>query len=60
MIPDTIFVNVKELLDDGLDLGGKFLDVSRINSSKQLDQITSSLSVIISLFIKRSFHKRLY
>ena len=55
MIPDTIFVNVKELLDDGLDLGGKYLDVSRINPSKQLDEITSSLSVIISLLIKRSF-----
>ena len=54
MIPDTIFVNVKELLDDGLDLGGKFLDVSRINSSKELDQITSSLSVIISLLSKEA------
>jgi len=54
MIPDTVFVNVKELLDDGLDLGGKYLDVSRINSSKQLDEITSSLSVIISLLSKEA------
>ena len=30
MIPDTIFVNIKELIDDGIDLGGKYLDVSRI------------------------------
>ena len=55
MIPDTIFVNVKELLDDGLDLGGKYLDVSRINASKQLNEITSSLSVIISLLSKEAF-----
>ena len=54
MIPDTVFVNVKELLDDGLDLGGKHLDVSRINSSKQLNEITSSLSVIISLLSKEA------
>ena len=54
MIPDTIFVNVKELLDDGIDLGGKYLDVSRLSASKQLDEITSSLSIVISLLSKEA------
>lgn len=54
MIPDTIFVNVKDLLDDGIDLGGKYLDVSRIPSSKSLDDIASSLSVLISLLSKEA------
>ena len=54
MIPDTLFVNVKELIDDGIDLGGKYLDVSRITPSKQLDEITSSLSIIISLLSKEA------
>ena len=54
MIPDTIFVNVKELLDDGIDLGGKYLDVSRLPASKQLDEITSSLSIVISLLSKEA------
>ncbi len=54
MIPDTIFVNVKELIDDGIDLGGKYLDVSRIPSSKQLDEITSSLSIIFSLLSREA------
>ena len=54
MIPDTIFVNVKELIEDGIDLGGKYLDVSRIPVSKQLDEITTSLSVIISLLSKEA------
>ena len=54
MIPDTIFVNVKELIDDGIDLGGKYLDVSRTPASKQLDDITSSLSTIISLLSKEA------
>lgn len=54
MIPDTIFVNVKELIEDGIDLGGKYLDVSRIPASKQLDDVTSSLSVIISLLSKEA------
>jgi ribonucleoside-triphosphate reductase len=54
MIPDTIFVNVKELIEDGINLGGKYLDVSRIPASKQLDEITSSLSIIISLLSKEA------
>lgn len=54
MIPDTIFVNIKELIEDGIDLGGKYLDVSRISSSKQLDDITTSLSITISLLSKEA------
>ena len=54
MIPDTIFVNVKELIEDGINLGGKYLDVSRIPTSKQLDDITSSLSVAIALLSKEA------
>ena len=54
MIPDTIFVNVKELIDDGINLSGKYLDVSRIPASKQLDEITSALSIIISLLSKEA------
>jgi ribonucleoside-triphosphate reductase len=54
MIPDTIFVNIKELIEDGIDLGGKYLDVSRIPASKQLNEITSSLSVVIALLSKEA------
>ena len=54
MIPDTLFVNVKELLSQGITLGGKYIDISRIPSSKQLDEITSALSIIISLLSKEA------
>ncbi len=54
MLPDTLFVNVKELIDDGLDLGGKYLEVSRIASSKSLDELTTALSMIISLISKEA------
>jgi len=54
IIPDTIFVNIKELIEDGIVLGGKYLDVSRVPSSKSLDDITSSLSVVISLLSKEA------
>jgi len=52
LVPDTIFVNIKEFLDDGIDLGGKHLEVSRIQSIKILDDLISSLSIIISLLSK--------
>ena len=54
LIPDTIFVNVKELVEDGIDLGGKYLGVSRIPSIKDLDDLTSSLSIIILLLSKEA------
>ena len=54
LVPDTIFVNVKELIEDGIDLGGKYLDVSRISSIKDIDDFTCSLSMIISLLSKEA------
>jgi ribonucleoside-triphosphate reductase (formate) len=54
LLPDTIFVNLKELIDDGIDLRGKALGVSRIPSIKTLDNLTSALSMIISLISKEA------
>src|SRR3970040_468140 len=49
LLPDTIFVNLKELIEDGIDLRGKALGVTRIPSIKTLENLTSALSMIISL-----------
>jgi len=54
LLPDTLFVNIKELIEDGIDLGGKLLDVSRIPSIKNLDNLTSALSILISLISKEA------
>jgi len=54
LLPDTLFVNIKELIEDGIDLGGKLLDVSRISSIKNLDDLTSALSILISLISKEA------
>ena len=54
LVPDTIFVNVKELIEDGIDLGGKYLAVSRIASIKDLDDLVSSLSTIILLILREA------
>ena len=54
LLPDTIFFNIKELIEDGIDLKGKFLGVSRITTIKTLDNLMSSLSMIISLTSKEA------
>ncbi|RNJ76235.1 MAG: ArsR family transcriptional regulator [Nitrosopumilus sp. H13] len=54
MIPDTIFVNIRDLVENGVDLGGKYLDASRIPASKQLDEVASSVSIIMSLLSKEA------
>jgi ribonucleoside-triphosphate reductase (formate) len=54
LLPDTIFINLKELIEDGIDLKGKALSVTRIPSIKNLDNLTSSLSMIISLISKEA------
>jgi len=54
LLPDTIFINVKELIEDGLDLKGKCLGVTRISSIKDLDNLITSLSMVISLVSKET------
>ena len=54
LLPDTVFINVKELIEDGLELKGKSLGVSRIPSIKTIDNLSSALSMIISLISKES------
>ena len=54
LIPDTLFVNVQELLSQGITLGGKYIDVSRVPLSKQLDEIASAATIILSLLSKEA------
>ena len=54
LLPDTIFVNIKELIEDGVDLRGKFLGVTRTPSPNSLDDLFTSLSLLTSLLIKEA------
>ena len=54
LLPDTVFINVKEVIEDGLELKGKSLGVSRLPSIKTLDNLSSALSMIISLISKEA------
>ena len=54
ILPDTIFINVKALIEDGIDLKGKSLSVCRIPSVKTLNDLSSALSMIIALISKEA------
>ena len=54
ILPDTIFINVKTLIEDGIDLKGKYLGVCRIPSVKTLNNLSSALSMIIALISKEA------
>jgi len=54
IIPDTIFLDLKELIDDGLQLQGKYLGVSRISSPKHLADLEKLLPMLFMLLLKES------
>ena len=54
LLPDTIFVNIKELIEDGVDLRGKFLSVTRLPAANSLDSLSTSLSLAVSLLVKEA------
>ena len=54
LLPDIVFINVKELIEDGINPRGKSLNVSRIPSVKTLGNLSTALSMIISLISKEA------
>jgi len=54
LLPDTIFVNIKELLEDGIDLRGKFLGVTRMPPINTLGELATSLSLLTSLLLREA------
>jgi len=54
ILPDAVFMNVKTLIEDGIDLKGKSLGVCRIPAVKTLNDLSSALSMIIALISKEA------
>ncbi|MDE1830031.1 MAG: helix-turn-helix domain-containing protein, partial [Thaumarchaeota archaeon] len=54
LLPDTIFVNIKELIEDGVDLRGKFLSGTRIPTPNSLDSLSTSLPLAVSLLVREA------
>jgi ribonucleoside-triphosphate reductase (formate) len=54
LIPDTIFLDATDFINGGLDLGGKFLNVSRIPLLKSSEDIITDLPILISLLSREA------
>lgn len=54
LIPDTVFVNARDLLEDGIDLGGKRLGVPRIAQPRGLAGTANSLAIMMSLLAREA------
>lgn len=46
LIPDSIFIDINELAEEGINLKGKFLGVSRIGSIKSVDDFCTSIALL--------------
>ena len=54
LIPDTIFLNLKELIEAGIQLKGKCPGVTRTPAPKTLDDLGKTLPMIFNLLSKES------
>jgi ribonucleoside-triphosphate reductase (formate) len=54
LVPDTVFVNIDHLAESGIDLKGKFLNVSRLTSINNIDELATALPLLISLLSRES------
>jgi DNA-binding transcriptional ArsR family regulator len=54
LIPDTIFLDVSDLADTGLNLKNKFLNVSRLTTLKNEDDFMTALPILISLLSREA------
>lgn len=53
LLPDTVFLDLSEL-EDGLDLGGRFLNVARIPALKSSDDAVAALPTLVSLLSREA------
>ena len=54
LMPDTIFIDTKNIIDNGLNFKGKYLNISRIKPIRTLDDITAVLPVLVSVLSRET------
>ena len=55
LLPDTIFYDSKDLVENGLDSKGKYLNVSRILPIKKLEDLTTTFPRMVSLLSREAY-----
>ncbi|MGB8767412.1 MAG: anaerobic ribonucleoside-triphosphate reductase, partial [Nitrososphaeraceae archaeon] len=54
LMPDTVFIDTRNIVENGLDFKGKYLNVSRLKPIRTLDDITEVLPVLISVLSRET------
>lgn len=54
LVPDTVFIDTRNIIENGLDFKGKYLNVSRLKPIRTLDDITEVLPVLISVLSRET------
>jgi ribonucleoside-triphosphate reductase (formate) len=54
LVPDTLFLNIAHIAEGGINLKGKFLNVSSLSSINNIDELTTALPLLISLLSRES------
>ncbi|MDP6857343.1 MAG: anaerobic ribonucleoside-triphosphate reductase, partial [Candidatus Nitrosopelagicus sp.] len=54
VIPDIVFLNLKEFVENGLQLQGKYLGVTRLPQPKTIDDLATLLSTFFTLISKET------
>jgi anaerobic ribonucleoside-triphosphate reductase len=54
LVPDTVFIDTRNIVENGLDFKGKYLNVSRLKPIRTLDDITEVLPVLISVLSRET------
>ena len=54
LMPDTVFVDTRNIIENGLNFKGKYLNVSRVKPIQTLDDITAVLPVLVSVLSREA------
>lgn len=54
LMPDTVFIDTRNIIENGLNFKGKYLNVSRVKPIQTLDDITSVLPVLVSVLSREA------
>jgi ribonucleoside-triphosphate reductase (formate) len=54
LMPDSVFIDTRNIIENGLNFKGKYLNVSRLKPIRTIDDITAVLPVLVSVLSREA------
>src|SRR5678810_112544 len=54
LMPDTVFIDTRDIIENSLNFKGKYLNVSRVKPIRTLDDITAILPILTSVLSRET------